>query len=198
MAADLASRVELLALLKEIGILISLQVAHGDQVTTQFEKFFRLAPDEVARLNALISATRARGNALVAARATGGISPDGKKLIVDVPVFPEEGGAVYDEMLVGISQVLGPERFAHFDAVAGRQFESTFHQFGLQQVRYEVSLEPSATYAGTPQYSYRLYHADGEAFSPVSGGSAPAVHLLRQLPFLERFLPPDFGQPPAQ
>jgi RNA polymerase sigma factor (sigma-70 family) len=111
-------------------------------ITNQFIDLFELSKEEAETLRQSI---RDAANNLYALESTNTevtSEPGGDVKIVIKP-FPEEGGAVYDEMRQTFAETLGPERFEAFMALGAAGMESALRDFGITRITRVVSREVS-------------------------------------------------------
>ena len=158
-----------------------------------------LTPGEIDQLNAALARTKRDLDDLALRNATAQTSADGKTLIVTVPSAPTESSRIYDELLAALSNVLGPERLQLFKEISGDGFDHSFDQFGLNPVRYELTLQPTTFPDGTQVYPYAsAFLVAGATTGSISGSEQSFLRadgIKKSHPVLAHFLPPDFGKP---
>ena len=162
---------------------------------TQMAIMLGLKPDEYDRLNAAIRQTQQQLNDLAIQAATAHLSPDGKTLQVTVPSLAAGGDALYSSLLNTFAQVLGPDRFQVFNALAGDTFDTSFDRFGLNPTSYVLTLQPLAPAAGPPLYQVTRNYTDATGKSRGWSNSTYRLpDLQKDLPVLAHFLPPELAQ----
>ncbi len=187
------SRLDAAMWLHQHGLLHVVSFMEGGQLSPAFVKLFDLQPAEVNLLNRVFSDVRSKVETLTIANAQAELSPDGSRLIVQIPSLPVESRALYNEMLQAFDAALGPERSAQFQTLAGSHLDAAFGGFGLDPVTYEINLVSQSQMAdGRPIYEVRRSHtsADGSGFAR-SESQLTEADLRRAFPLLSRFLPPD-------
>lgn len=167
----------------------------ANQVGPQVIGFFDLTPAETATLNAAVARAAQRMAELADQHASGRVDEATRKLIVEVPAYPEDGGRVYDELLGQFRAVLGPERFTYFDPLFGDNLERNYDGFGIHRVRYEVELTPMATSKGQPVHRIERSFVMGDGTGTGrSNSQLPLDHVAKYHPILKRFLPPALAE----
>eukprot|EP01012_Entosiphon_sulcatum_P061441 TRINITY_DN87015_c0_g1_i1.p1 TRINITY_DN87015_c0_g1~~TRINITY_DN87015_c0_g1_i1.p1 ORF type:complete len:280 (-),score=15.95 TRINITY_DN87015_c0_g1_i1:306-1088(-) len=121
-------------------------------ITSQFVDLFELSKDEAETLRQSIRDT---GNSLYAleSRNTEVTREPGGDVKIVIAPFPEEGGAIYDEMRRTFADTLGPERFEAFMALGAAGMESALRDFGILRITRVVSRELST--GGEMRYRLR-------------------------------------------
>ncbi len=192
-ASTAQSRLDAAMWLHQHGLLHVVSFMEGYQLTPAFVKLFDLQPTEVNRLNRVVNEVRSKVEALAVANAQAELSPDGSRLIVQIPSLPAESSALYNEVLQAFNEALGPERSAQFQTLAGSHLDAAFGGFGLDPVKYEINLISQSQMAdGRPIYEVQRSHtsADGSG-SARSESQLTEADLRRAFPLLSRFLPPN-------
>lgn len=118
---------------------ISVPPVQFGRLNEDFAAVFELSPAETRQLRASITATRARLDALEASHAQIVAEVDGS-FTVTVPPFPEEGGAVHDDFVAGLRNLLGEERWNYYTRISSADFEqsSEFGGFGLTHSVFHI------------------------------------------------------------
>lgn len=170
-------------------------IGHFDgrpEIDSNLALMLGLTPGEFDRLNAAIQKTYRKFDELAIQRATSRVSADGKTLTVSVPSLAQQGNSLYTGLLQTFENVLGPQRFQLFNAVAGDAFDNSFNSFGVDPVTYVLTLQPAGNGGGTPQYSvtssYRQASPSGVGWR---SGSLSLASLDKEYPVLAHFLPPN-------
>lgn len=185
------NRTETVRWLRRSGAPIYFSVLNGEAFSPDFGKALDLTPDEMTRLNDVVLDTKHELDAARLAHTTTHTSEDGKTLIVDVPTVDVSASrAAYDRLLETLKSTLGPERYEMFNELGGEDFERGFDQFGLNNVRYELVLQPVFPAAGTaPHYEYKRYFLDATGNGTGWGGSTMSIAQIEKYdPILARFL----------
>ena len=161
-------------------------VDRQDHLTKACVSLFELTPAEQNALQAAITHARDSESALELANAKVDILSDGSQKIT-VQSFPEVGGAVYDDLLKDIGNILGQERAAGFVALAMPQLDSSFNQYGAGDRTLIVKALPplqdgGLAYSITEEFkgAGETHRKTMEVFDPVSlrielGGIAKLV-----------------------
>lgn len=150
-----------------------------------------LTPAEFDHLNAAIQKTERKFAELAIQKAVSHVSANGKTLTVAVPPLARAGDALYANLLNTFENVLGPQRFQLFNAVAGDSFDNSFGGFGVDPVTYVLTLQPTGNDGGTPRYSVtRSFTQTGQNGVGWSRGSYSRKNLEENFPVLAHFLPP--------
>jgi len=176
--------------LRNVGMLATGTALVADRVGPQLIGFFDLTPAETATLNAAVARAAQRIAELSDLHASCKVDETKGRLVVDVPAFPDEGGRVYDELVGQFRSVLGPERFAYFNALFGESFDQNYDGFGTHRVRYEVELKPMAPSTGQPVHRIEGSFVAGDGSSGRSVSQLRFDQIAKFHPVLKRFLPP--------
>lgn len=185
------NRAETVRWLRRSGAHTLFQVLAHDGFSPAFAKVLELAPDEMARLNGVVLGTKRELDTARLALATSRTSEDGKTLIVDVPaVDVPTSRAAYDRLLETLRSTLGPERYDVFSELGGEVFERGFDQYGLNNVRYELVLQPVFSVGSTaPHYEYKRHHLDAMgAGKGWNGNTVSMADIEKNDPILAHFL----------
>ena len=192
-ARDSAARVqrETLDWIKRRGI--SLQVAPFNPVEIKLDLqlaiLLGMTPSEYDRLNEALQQTKQHYDELAVHAAANHVGADGKTLEVTVPSLGADGDSLYTSLLNTFREVLGPERFQVFNAVAGEGFDTSFDRFGLDPVRYVLTLQPADQARNAPRYSVTRYVTDANGTSSSwSSGTYTRSDLEKGYPVLAHFL----------
>lgn len=138
----------------------------GNEVNPQFAAILDLSEAQAARLRAAAMTAQQQIDQLRNLRATSHFSSDHKQLIVDLPgLDPAASRSIYDQFNAQLSATLDPDRLALATEIAGENMERLFDRFGLNAIRYELTLESSATLNGSPIFEYK------RSFVDVAGGN---------------------------
>jgi hypothetical protein len=192
------ARLETIAWLKQNGILPYVVIFNSDSLHPLFARMFGLSPAETDQLSTAIKSAKRNLDDIAMKAATAKTAPDGSTVVVTVEGSSVEGGAVYAKLLNTFTNVLGPERYAQFSALAGETFERGFDRFGLNTVKYEITVEPAESNHPGPIYLIKSSHVDAEGNGSASGVSIfPAADAAKMFPVIARFLPPASGKPPG-
>ncbi len=115
----------------------------GNHITDGVSKILNLTEAEKTRIISAAYESKAQLDRARAASAKAHLSPDGASLLVDLPALdPGTSGAIYDQFVGTLGATLGPDRLELFNEVAGENFEQSFDRFGLNPIRYELTLQP--------------------------------------------------------
>ncbi|HEY1793914.1 MAG TPA: hypothetical protein VGG34_13445 [Opitutaceae bacterium] len=174
---------------------LELHIFNGKRLDEGFIDAFELSEPEVVELNQKLEEASRRLDELSIQAASFQIGPGGTQLIVHVPSFPSEGGAVHDELLQAFAEVLGPEKYKEFSEISGDSVESAFGSFGLADTTYTMNLVPTRDGNGGNIYAIRETSslplgATSEFDSPL-----PAVSIPEAFPVLSHFIPSNSIQP---
>lgn len=162
----------------------------------RFAEVFALTAAERERVQQAAEQAYRNIEEVRATRATVSVAPDNSRARVDLPAVPEAGGRIHDELLREFKEVLGPERFAYFDDLAGDNFEAAFKAFGANGETSD--LEKYLNEDG--RIWVRFQHTVEHEASGVTGGGAGRFslgHLSQLSPALARALPQGFLQSSA-
>ncbi|HWA26500.1 MAG TPA: hypothetical protein VG734_12640 [Lacunisphaera sp.] len=121
------------------------------QISDAFAELFALKPDERARLQQSLDGAREKLAALERANATVTRDASGR-IVVAVQPFPGEGGKIYDEIMQGFADVLGPERNDAYRVIGAEQVENSLNGFGAAEHTYTFGYETG----DRPGQSYTL------------------------------------------
>lgn len=115
-------------------------VIMGEKLNDDFAAVFGLTPSATDRLRSAIAGAKLKLAELEADHAKVERSGDGE-FTVTIPVFPAEGGAVYDDLMRTIRETLGEQRLPYYETIGQYDFErsSEFGQFGLTQSTIRVT-----------------------------------------------------------
>jgi hypothetical protein len=190
-----AERLNALVWLKRNGLdHLQLPVFGADGLAPQFIEIFGLSPSETATLNEGIRHARSAILAAARAAATVSVGADKGSVTVNVPSVPGKGGQVYDDLLAQFRNVLGPDRFEQFDAIAGTSFESALDSFGAEASRYELTMR-------LDQHGRSVFDIKRSFTMPNSSGwTSSTVYpedLANAFPVLSGLVPPEVRPPPA-
>jgi len=108
-------------------------------VSEDFVQVYGLSIQERDSIDAAIAAAEKRLEAMEVRNAVVSLEKDGK-VRVEIPPYPKEGGALYDEFLNTLRSTLGEERFAYLQPISGTLDDiSTLRCFGLQSSTYVIT-----------------------------------------------------------
>jgi hypothetical protein len=98
--------------------------------------------------------------------------------------------ATYDRLLGTLKSTLGPERYEVFNELSGEGFERSFDQFGLNNLRYELVLEPKLPFPGAPaHFEYKRHYLDAAGVGKGWTGSIVSLDQIEKSdPILARFI----------
>lgn len=161
-----------------------------ERLNPDFVMLFGLTPHEVERLVAAMEVAKQKLSELEARHAMIEKEEDGS-ITVTIPIFPTDGGLVYDEWQQTMRSTLGEQRWSFYTEISRNDVEpsTAFGMFGLQ--RTEMHVKPN----GSP-----IAQAN---WSPGSAGGSHKVvnsnpRMLRKLyPLIHQklvtggFLPPE-------
>lgn len=187
------NRIETIRWLRQTGAPVRIHAFARNDFSPSLFKILGLSPAEITRLNdAALEATRGI-EAARQARITSNTSEDGKTLTVDVPAIDAATSReIYDRLLGTLKSTLGPERSEVFNELTGESFESGFDQFGLNIIRYELTLNPTYPVTGAPaHFEYKRHYVDPTGLSKGwSGSNVSVAQIDKNDPILGRFVPP--------
>jgi hypothetical protein len=185
------NRIETLRWLRQSGAPVRIQAFARNGFSPALFKILGLSPTETTRLNdAALEATRRIEDARQP-RISSSTSEDGKMLTVDVPAIdPATSREIYDRLLGTLKSTLGPERSEVFNELTGESFESGFDQFGLNNIRYELTLNPTYPATGAPAlFEYKRHYVDPTGASKGwSGSNVSVAQIDKNDPILGRFV----------
>jgi hypothetical protein len=173
------------------GLPIGVNVFMNDGLDPTFVGVYGLSPNEVATLNEAIRAAKDKMYALALQLAKVQPSPDGTRLVVEVPSTTDQGSPIYDTLLQTFTSVLGPDRLQSFNQLSGNNFESGFGSFGLANTRYELTATDQTDSTGEP-----IYKVSVSSTLPNSNSTSNGTVTLDQAgtfyPLLGHFAPTVF------
>ncbi len=109
-----------------LGNKISLPLLSFDELNADFLAVYDVTAAEKERMEAAVAKAQKEVANLETKFAVITPGPDGG-FSISIPPFPEEGGAVYDELHRTVRSVLGAERYALYQTTGG---EADSHSFG--------------------------------------------------------------------
>ena len=193
------ARLDTILWLKQNGVLQSLAAFENDRLHPAFARIFGLSPAKSDQLNAAVKSARQRLDEIALKAAVPETNSDRGPVVINIPGSPVEGGAVYNDLLNTFKDVLGPELSPQFNLLAGESFERAFDRFGLNSVKYEISVQPIVSSKIGPTYLIKRYYSDADGHSRGSSTSTmSADSAIRSFPVIARFLPPVAGTPPGR
>jgi len=179
-ASPYQKRAEAIRWLTDAGLLIGFSSFTREAPSPGLIKLLDLTTTESAQLVAALRQAKTSVETLRAANVTTQTSPDGKKLVMQVPALdPGQSGVIYDRFTSELEATLGPERMALFRQLDGEKTERAFDRFGLNARRYEVRLESVASPRG-PVYEYESFYADADGRSHGSSKSTATLDDIRK------------------
>lgn len=183
-------RMSVIRWLRDGGVPVRVQPFSGAQMSREVIQLLALTPSEVATINSALGKAKVELDNARRDTARSSLSDDGKMLVVEVPALqPEASGPIYDGILDVLRKTLGPERFAMFNELAGQGLDASFDSFGLNHVRYELTLTPRFIAGNsTPYFEYKRHYiaADGTG-KGWSGGTGDAKGIEKADPILAHF-----------
>ncbi len=172
-----------------------LPIDAGNTFSLQLAIMLGLTEDEYDRLNAAIQETKLRCDDLAIQSATSHLSKDGKTLEVTVPSLAAGGDTLYSGLLDEFTQVLGPERYQLFNALAGDAFDASFDRFGLNSVTYRLTVQSPEQDDAPSKYSVTRNYIDANGKNGgANTGTFSSSDLKKIYPVLAHFLRPDLGK----
>lgn len=187
----LHNRFAVVSELQQAGIGLSFFPIGLEGFDRRLAKFLDASPAELAQLDAAIAEA---SNQIVLARravAKSTRSPDGQKLIVDVPSLdPRASGPIFDRFVNQVEATLGAERYAAFRQVTRDSLERALDQFGLNTLRYEVSLRARPGEPGIIEWS-RTSTDPVTGMRSTGNSLTPFVNIQKHDPLLADLLPPE-------
>jgi hypothetical protein len=172
------------------GAPLRVNLLRGHGVDQAMTKILGLSTTEQARIVEAAADAEAAITAARGARATSRLSEDGKLLIVEVPgLDAAASGAVYDRFSAALRATLDDDRFVLLNELAGESLERSFDRFGLNNIRYELTLQPKTVAAGVAFFDYKRHFVDaGGASNGWSGGTLTLENMQKNEPLLARFI----------
>jgi hypothetical protein len=186
------NRIETLRWLRRSGAPVHIHAFARNGFSPALVKILGLSPAESTRLNDAAIDAQQRIDDARQARVSTSTSEDGQMLTVDVPAIDAATSReIYDRLLGTLKSTLGPERSELFNELTGESFESGFDQFGLNNIRYELTLNPTYPETGAPaHFEYKRHSVDPTGLSRGSSGSNVSVAQIDKYdPILGRFVP---------
>lgn len=148
---------------------------------------FDLTPNEQKTLQHFVDRARERMEALELSRATiTQTSPD--TFAIALEPFPREGGVVYDELMQGLANTLGPERNGAFVTLAGEDLERAFGLFGAAKRTVTVTRRSGEN---SDYFAWDKVTTEGSNWNNSSNYKS-RDDLLARLGTITKLLPPDF------
>jgi hypothetical protein len=149
---------------------------------------FDLNEQQTAALEDTMKNARQRIDALEQSVASVKTANDGREVTISIPAYASQAGEIYDDVFRTFAAVLGPDRYAVFEAAATPQLESTFRQFGERERTITITRSEKAE----DDYEIRdaQKFAGGFSSSSMSGKKAEIVKQLG--PSIQKLLPEDF------
>ena len=190
-------RLHAIRLLKAVGLPVKVFPILAEEPSREIIALLQLSELEIKQLTNLHRATRQAIARERMAAATSRVGDDGK-IIVDAPGLAAAASAEYfDRCTRRYRELLGADRFALFNEVAGEQFERSFERFGLDALSFHFSPRLRQVTEGAPavvEFTRYWFDASGNG-TGTSSNMLPPAALLRQHPELERMLPPELLPP---
>lgn len=188
-----AQRRKTLLWLQDVGVPMRLAAFQGREPGKALGKFLELTPAEMTAIQSAIRDTGKELDSLRAQKTTSRLNEDGTQWVVEIPAIDAAtSGTLYDTFHGTLRATLGEERYALLNMVAGESLERGYDRYGLNEVRYEINLQPKGDPAkGDPVYEYRRHTKEATGLATgMTGGATPMAMLTKQDPLLERFPPP--------
>lgn len=174
---------------------VQMRIFSGSEVNPVLARLVELNEYATERLAKAYAQARSDIDASRAAQVKATRSADGAKLLVDVPgLDPTASGQIYDRFASELKSTLGPDRLEMLNKLSGESIEQTLDGFGLNPVRYELTLNPVAHFSGVPIYEYQRYYlnAIGETYMTV-GGKESLANIRKSNALLAPFVPSSPG-----
>ncbi|WP_221031578.1 hypothetical protein [Actomonas aquatica] len=181
--------------------------ARSTTLSDGFVEAFELTAAERQRLEIALSDALSASDRLALERAKYLPSADGSELVIEVPVFPEEGARVFDQLYGRFTEVLGAERLDLFNETYVHHLEKIYNGIGTRTHTVRVKLSPDVQATGRP--IYEVVQEFSQRFgtntttsryinwADVLEAAAPFAHLLPTEPPAPVATDPESTTPPS-
>ena len=188
-------RMDALGWLASSGEPVQMRLFSASEVNPVLARLLELNEYATTRLAKAYAQARSDIDATRAAQAKATRSADGTQLVVEAPgLDPTASGQIYDRFASELSSTLGPERQAMLHKLSGESIEQSLDGFGLNPVRYELTLKPVPGYRGVPMYDYKRHHLNAAGETYITTGVRLSLDDIRKHdPVLAPFVPPSPG-----
>lgn len=168
----------------------------NERLPAGLAEYLLLSPEETAAINAALLAAAQTIRAAQLKGASVAMSADGATCLIDIPAIDTaHSAAEYDRLATVMRTVMGSERLALFNELAGPRFENIYDNFGLKSLRYEITIQLVAADSMSPLLRYQRHDRGPTVGSTGTSSSTVALAQIEKLdPLLFQLLPPAIKQ----